>query len=1123
MKKLLILFAVILLPITVNGAETKNVYIKLEFNGAWKEGCSHSNPVGYTHLCQKYGMYEEDGTFAQLSCIDPDMPNPQYLNQLTTYQYGSDAFANGLIAMANYAKQNPSKVGKQSQADAFRLYTVRVSLVQGNVLGSNVVNSLKTTTGTGGVTEMLNVGLCAARNENCSGIDLNKYVPNGGGSSSTSTTNFEINKSNQETSTSKKSFTVIATVNVKVNDDESKANPQSCSAEGYSCEIYQRDLDSNGSFKVKVTGTIGKGSSAQVKISFSGSNSSSSNDDGMITALNLYTCEGTKDICSPTQGLGDSSQKYQRFIELISTDTESPEEKVEKNIYISIPGLCDDPNISQEDTLENGCCSKVDVTQLKEDSEEEDKYIKQCGPIVHVENNCGKSSCDEDDSSYLDFSHSYVKRRNLKYLMLDLDQNGMSAVSEEDISKGWIDKEGINNYCAIFTTSKTDIFTPGTATSVSGQFFVFDQYTSTNYNNTNTYFRQPYIVERVKSAFFFDYKSWYSSYMSAIEKEEAAYETWQSAIKTVKNLYNAYYNANKDANDYSTYLNNGTAASGCGKYKKTSWVFDYNTCKATYDSKKADSDYKYSEWQSALEYEKTTQNAYKAAVKTRTGLQGDRNKCMNESASLASNLETNIQENTPEVSFTYKQTSIKSGETSTTVEMESNTESTKYWPNTTSSDTTATNYLGQQGSGLNTSTATSGISDYTKNISRTGVYLADDYGNTGTYTLGMSAYDNCSDECSIYKYTNLSFDSVQGTTNATDPYGKISTSNETISKIYFYRPQTSYYALMNSGEYKTLNYQSNTSYKDINGLEIGYVYNIELTAYKGEYDTSFTIDNLGYKNSKGEYPIEKIINAYMEENNLTEFTSKCNYCNMEMAFKRNCESCDPSDPEYQELVPQFYYRSISLSDVTPNDRDTETNWTDDKGKAAAAIIEQGSLSASLTTNPLDNNTYLALADNLNQENDKTKTTTYLADSSSTARYDIYDDYTKTYLEYEVTLTPDDLKTIKRNTSRSTFNYSEMNLCKGNSYQETVSKSDAIQYCFECNSDMKECKSTFINAFFEQDTTNNTRNTKWKYYVNGSFCTGTISSCIKDLEYTEDGKYPDPLFVRQYLERYKNWP
>ena len=246
---------------------------------------------------------------------------------------------------------------------------------------------------------------------------------------------------------------------------------------------------------------------------------------------------------------------------------------------------------------------------------------------------------------------------------------------------------------------------------------------------------------------------------------------------------------------------------------------------------------------------------------------------------------------------------------------------------------------------------------------------------------------------------------------------------------------------------------------------------------------------------------------------------------MEMAFKRNCDVCDPNDPTTYDFEPQFYYRSISLSDVTPNEREGETNWTDAKGTAAKTQIELGSGIANSETIK-NNNEYVALA-NGNDYSKDGKISTYLADSSNVGKHDIYDDGTREYLEYEVTLTTKDMQMIKRNSSRSYFNYAKMNMCAG--FPKNV-KDDDEQYCFKCNGDMKECESSFVTSFFS-DTTGRS---KWKYYVNGQYCVGNIKTCIKGLDYTMvdskgqivsdlDGIYPDPLFPKQFLERYKNWP
>ena len=459
--------------------------------------------------------------------------------------------------------------------------------------------------------------------------------------------------------------------------------------------------------------------------------------------------------------------------------------------------------------------------------------------------------------------------------------------------------------------------------------------------------------------------------------------------------------------------------------------------------------------------------------------------------------------------------------------MVDNVSPVKYWPNITTNSSNS-DYLGLGYLASGTQIV---------NINRAGntVGTCNDYSctiNNNSYYLGGSSnIDGCSgNKCSKYEYDGLAYSSIQGTSDATDPYGEdISiTSPETISKIYYFRPPNNTFALMNSGEYKTLNYESNAAHSDLNGLEVGYVYNIELTTYKGTYDTSFAVGNYGYKTQNGKNLVQDLLKKFNMDGDFdlnNNLTSTCSYCNMEMAFKRNCDVCDPNDPTTYDFEPQFYYRSISLSDVTPNEREGETNWTDAKGTAAKTQIELGSGLANIDT-VKNNNEYVALA-NGNDYSKDGKISTYLADSSNVGKHDIYDDGTREYLEYEVTLTTKDMQMIKRNSSRSYFNYAKMNMCAGD--PKNVKDADE-QYCFKCNSDMKECESSFVTSFFS-DTTGRS---KWKYYVNGQYCIGNIKTCIKGLDYTMvdskgqavtdlDGIYPDPLFPKQFLERYKNWP
>lgn len=134
--------------------------------------------------------------------------------------------------------------------------------------------------------------------------------------------------------------------------------------------------------------------------------------------------------------------------------------------------------------------------------------------------------------------------------------------------------------------------------------------------------------------------------------------------------------------------------------------------------------------------------------------------------------------------------------------MVDNVSPVKYWPNITTNSSNS-DYLGLGYLASGTQIV---------NINRAGntVGTCNDYSctiNNNSYSLGGSSnIDGCSgNKCSKYEYDGLAYSSIQGTSDATDPYGEdISiTSPETISKIYYFRPPNNTFALMNSGEYKT--------------------------------------------------------------------------------------------------------------------------------------------------------------------------------------------------------------------------------------------------------------------------------------------------------------------------------
>lgn len=1084
-KILFILF--ICFPVLVFG-DTLDSPVELGFGS--KLGYSRTHPVQY---------YSINGQVAY--CVDQNTPNPKLLRQSTVYNVGDSGYGDGLIAMMNY---NLERNYSDALYDAVRVFTSE-RMPNGNngytrgELGSG--NHVKE------VLKFLEIGDAAANGDTT-------YLPqNSGGSDIEDNFSLEvIDDSN------------LNNIRVRINFSSNKpdnfklSNKCSTSNSNYTCSIVS-GLNNNNEFSFSLKGKSNVGGSITVKFNFGNSSAGGQ----MYDKVYIYGCNGSQSECNSSY---PSMSGYQRFLTVDGDKVDNIGGGLTKEVRITVPGVCDDPNLSDEDLLKNGCCDKIDGSKYPDDSKEQDTYIKYCGPVVHMENDCGKDSCNND--GYKAFSHSYVRLRNMKYIIDDLKAGG-------DLSD-YLDYS-VNSYCGTYTTEKLDILTPATAASVSGQFFVFDSYNKTDFSNVNAYFRQPFIVERVKSTFFFNYNSWKSNYNKALTDEKNKYDAWQTAVNNVKATFDAWQSSKSNTSYYASIRdlwNNPPDYSPYNVCRTTSRLYNKNNCDAkkgnaygAYDNAVAAENNAHSDYTNAITTENNAKGAYRTAVTTRTNLQDARNTCIDSIQAFKSEYKYNFDNNKPSVDFTYSQTSQKEGKTTTTINMVDNVSPVKYWPNITTNSSNS-DYLGLGYLASGTQIV---------NINRAGntVGTCNDYSctiNNNSYSLGGSSnIDGCSgNKCSKYEYDGLAYSSIQGTSDATDPYGEdISiTSPETISKIYYFRPPNNTFALMNSGEYKTLNYESNAAHSDLNGLEVGYVYNIELTTYKGTYDTSFAVGNYGYKTQNGKNLVQDLLKKFNMDGDFdlnNNLTSTCSYCNMEMAFKRNCDVCDPNDPTTYDFEPQFYYRSISLSDVTPNERDGETNWTDAKGTAAKTQIELGSGLANNDT-VKNNNEYVALA-NGNDYSKDGKISTYLADSSNVGKHDIYDDGTREYLEYEVTLTTKDMQMIKRNSSRSYFNYAKMNMCAGD--PKNVKDADE-QYCFKCNSDMKECESSFVTSFFS-DTTGRS---KWKYYVNGQYCVGNIKTCIKGLDYTMvdskgqavtdlDGIYPDPLFPKQFLERYKNWP
>lgn len=1042
--------------------------------------------------------YQIDGK--EVVCLDATSWNPDFVNYKNTYKYDSaDDFGKGLIAISNYAKKN-GLIGT-NLADVYRIYTANVSPQSGQLPISIESIASKKNSLSGNMKGALEIGLCAAGQIECS--NLSSYLP--GVKDEDSAKEISISKLSQNKE-SQNGKNIVMSAEVSLDAPEG-TEITGCSAKGFSCSVSNV---TESSFTVTISGTISNKTSVDVLINFKGVDA---NQNGLQTSVEIYGCSGGVSSCQETSKFESHKYRYapyQRFIVVNGNYDASFDD--EHKITINLPSICDSTDLSMEEMLNAGCCDSIDPSNLIEDSDEEAKYIDACGPIVVIENNCGADSCN--DSSYKDYTHSYVRQKTMKSIMKALDNGQSGSVSK------YLDRT-VNTYCGVYTSEKVDTLMPATAVSVSGQFFVFDKYNDLNCTTETSCLRQPYISGKIKATFFTDYKRWKTDYESAKSAENSAFSTWQNAVEGIGRAYQNYLDAVGDYNDTVNFL------TPCPHTKKIcsydlygmpidcKKVVDQESCNTAINDAKEVMAKAERDWRDSYEVtEPNAQQAYKSAVNRRMNLQAQKDQCVAEDAAFRNNFNYDFS---PQLEFLYYQTSHTSGTKEYKMDMISNTSSVKYWPNTTTTSMSNTDYLGDNAVNLNKDTAQNpNIQNYTSNISRGGVYVlpgeAGKKGATGTYTFPDNSHDSCSGStCTRYDYNNKSFTSIKTVSNdATDPYGKITNKDE-ISMIYFYRPDKNTFALMNSGEFKTLNYDSNESITQMNGLEVGYVYNLELTAYKGQYSTNFKMSNVGYKGSNGGGYTQELINKKINEEGLESFESTCNYCNYEMAFKRECPECDPNDPN-DEFKAQFYYRSISLSDVNPSEKKTgETNWSDDKGRAAENAIE--ATSGKQIIGNIDDNSYLAIADGdiLNKQNVKELDYTYLADSSG---YDIYDDESKEFLEYEITLTPKDMQIIKKNSAKSNFDYSKMNMC-GVSIPTTIDIDN--DYCFKCTKDMKECESSFVTAFFSNETDlNNTRTKKWKYYVNGVFCKGSINSCL-------GGSYPDPVFTKSYLAENKNWP
>lgn len=733
---------------------------------------------------------------------------------------------------------------------------------------------------------------------------------------------------------------------------------------------------------------------------------------------------------------------YQRMVALMPTTPQ----KVELEIDLELPPYCkaetDDQGnktyklgteeVSISDYINEGCCIDVDTSQLSE--AELEVFEANCGgeDIVDLKQECGAGSCEGNNGTLPAKNvDSYVKQVSMKGTMDKVYkwENSASvntatyAQQTKENLKYWRDDEFAselesNPYCKIYTSEENHMYYPTTTTATSGRFFVFGK-------GEDGQYLQPYVDGKIYSTFHTAFELWQKDYIKAIKTEKSAYTAWQKQEQINEALSNGsetttpvdeycgdcgtdsngntikcHYTYTKHTIEaYDTYYNGNYAGTTLPSYTdswNTGSSCGNDTAKPTASSSQA--------------------AAYQAAKAARKELERQKTECQDASKKYVESWKYILE---PDLTFHYNQkyydsVSGQSKFLTTDIDMVISDQAEKYFPNVS---TRVTN-----------PTATSG----------------------GWNGVDFNQADGAEYEGALYGGSNHLGPRVE------EPYENVDkTDNEHHNytrdfediKLY-YRPDKAYYSLIPTGLYITN--VDITSAQD--ALDIGYVFNVQITNYQGEYETWFTIKNNGHleieptNDKKNESNIQYRINQYLEEH-ASEFTdqandidaskafsSKCIYCNREVIYERDCITCEDDE----NFKPNYIYRTVNPSDIDPNNRgdsgDLGNNWSNPKGEAAENRINS-----------------LGKADS------------------------IYDDYTKENLEYEFNLSTKVMQEIKK--SNKSTNYYDFGL--------------------KCNDYGKECESTFINEYASYTEGRN----KYKYYVNGTFKVGTMDSLL-------GGTYPE---------------
>ncbi|MDO4341297.1 MAG: hypothetical protein Q4C44_00955 [bacterium] len=732
---------------------------------------------------------------------------------------------------------------------------------------------------------------------------------------------------------------------------------------------------------------------------------------------------------------------------------DSMHHKLTFDLDITLPNVCKyengqlklgNKNATIEEYINAGCCEGLENFNLSKSQEE--IYNEQCKDQDHVNliMDC-QGECASDGSTVNQMpSDSSVEQVNRDGLLSKLKKyedkvmnNQATLDSFQNYTKNamqyWRDKTFNNNnnietneYCKLYTTENNHMIYPMTTASTSGRFFVFTKDSDGQYS-------QPEVKGEITAFFYTAYDVWQRDYLAAVRDEKAKFDAWQKEA----NLQDAIDDsASHPMNSSCWYCSGGRDPEDnhCLGWSQEKYI--------TYTGRTQD-DYYYGVYNSGVRGKETVSwttsqicavspkpstnvvgahNAYVKAYEKRQGLEEKKTSCQKANSNFKNSWKYILD---PDLSFTYTQQYYDSVSGNTKVveqevEFVKSVESDgKYWthvstlPNTSGATTNSTNVNYKDTSGKHEGPL---------------------YGK-----LGANDYS---------KGYNTAYENVEETDRGE------ADSEKTGKADLYYKPTVGYYSLVPSGLYITD--QQSYSYPDV--LEIGYVFNVQITNYQGKYRTWFTIENNGHLEiepkgkSKNESNVQYRINQKLAEGNV--FESLCVYCNREVLYDRDCPTCcfgaeccqgpDCDGRESEDFYPEYIYRTINPSNMDPNNRkdsgDLGDNWSNAKGEAAESRIKQIGLKDGMFDDTPDSET----------------------------------------LEYVFNLDTKTMQEIKKYNKNSNY------------YDWSSGYSGGL---FSCNSDGKECISSFVTRY----ASNTSGRQKYKYYFasDNQFKVGTMRQLLPD--------------------------